>query len=133
MSSATIADALADKQLLGAALGSTETWSTWLAALKAGFGIPLNRAERRAFTSIAGSRKPPRHKVKELWALCGRGSGKSRMSAAIAVFLACFFEHDLDPGEVGYRALSRRLARPSAARLLAMPWPSCANHRSCAR
>ena len=98
----TIAEALQDEALLGAALGSPETWSTWLVALKAAFGIDLNRHERRAFAAIAGSRKPPTHKVQELWALCGRGSGKSRMAAAVACYVACFFTHDLDPGEIGF-------------------------------
>jgi hypothetical protein len=94
--------ALQDRQLLGAALGDAETWATWLVALKAAFGIKLNRSERRTFASIAGSRRPPRQKLHELWAIAGRGSGKSRMSAAIAVYLACFQEHDLDPGEQGF-------------------------------
>jgi phage terminase large subunit-like protein len=97
-----IEQALEDRQLLGAALGDAETWATWLVALKAAFGIKLNRSERRTFASIAGSRRPPRHKLSELWAIAGRGSGKSRISAAIAVYLACFQEHDLDPGETGY-------------------------------
>jgi hypothetical protein len=77
----TIAAALQDPKLLGAALGPTKTWATWLAALKASFGLKLTRAERRAFTSIAGSRKPPKHRVDEVWAVCGRNGGKSRMSA----------------------------------------------------
>ena len=98
----TIDHALHDNALLGAALGEPETWATWLTTLKAAFGITLNRAERRIFASIAGSRKPPKHKVRELWSIAGRGSGKSRISAAIAVFVACFIQHDLDPGEQGY-------------------------------
>ena len=101
MSAVTIEQALTDPQLLGAALGPPETWSTWLATLKACFGLELNRAERRAFEAIAGSRKPPEHKVQELWVLAGRGSGKSRVAAAISVYLACFVRHDLDPDEVG--------------------------------
>ena len=98
----TIDDALYDPQLLGGAFGDTETWATWLATLKAAFGISLNRAERRAFEAVAGSREPPSRKVEQLWAIAGRGSGKSRIAAAIAVYIACFCEHDLDPGEIGY-------------------------------
>jgi hypothetical protein len=49
----SIDQALQNPQLLGAALGSTKTWATWLATLKAAFGIKLNRAERR---TEAGSR-----------------------------------------------------------------------------
>jgi terminase large subunit-like protein len=98
----TIEQALSDPQLLGAALGPTETWETWLAVLKAAFGDKLNRAERRAFEKVAGSRRPPKQKVAELWAIVGRRAGKSRMAAAVAVFIACFVEHRLDPGEIGY-------------------------------
>lgn len=102
MSVIAIDRALQDPQLLGAALGDPKTWATWLAALKAAFGIKLTRAERRAFASIAGSRAPPAKKVEQLWVVAGRGSGKSRVSAAISVYTACFLQHDLDPGETGY-------------------------------
>ncbi len=94
--------ALQDPKLLGAALGPTETWGTWLTALKAGFGLPLSPDERKTFEEIAGSREPPTHKVEQLWAIAGRGSGKSRIAAATAVYVACFAQHDLDPGEIGY-------------------------------
>ena len=77
MSAITIDRALLDPKLLGAALGPAETWSTWLAALKAAFGIALTEDERQAFASIAGSREPPARKVAQLWAIAGRGSGKS--------------------------------------------------------
>src|SRR5262249_14952746 len=36
--------ALLDKNLLAAALGSIKTWSTWLAVLRAAFGLPLSEA-----------------------------------------------------------------------------------------
>jgi hypothetical protein len=94
----SIAAALRDKHLLGAALGSTDTWQVWLAILNAAFGVALTRSERRAFATVAGSRSPPTQRVQELWAVAGRGSGKSRVSAVIAVYLACFQKHDLDPG-----------------------------------
>ena len=90
MSAVTIEEALTDPALLGAALGDVTTWSTWMATLKACFGLELNRAERRAFEAIAGSRKPPERKVQELWCLAGRGCGKSRIAAAVSVYIACF-------------------------------------------
>jgi hypothetical protein len=110
----TIEDALKDRQLLGAALGSPATWQTWLTVLKATFGLALNRQELRAFASIAGSRQPPAERVRELWALAGRGGGKSRVAAAVAVYIAAFIEHDLDPGEVGY-VLTLAASRDQAA------------------
>jgi phage terminase large subunit-like protein len=98
----TIESALTDQHLLGSALGDVTTWSTWLAVLKASFGLHLNKRERVLFASVAGNRKPPTKRLSELWALAGRGSGKSRVSAAICVYLAVFQKHDLDPGETGY-------------------------------
>jgi hypothetical protein len=99
-----IGEALADQELLGAALGSPDSWGAWFTVLKAAFGTPLNRAERRAFVSVAGSRKPPSERVRELWCIIGRRGGKSRIAAALAVFIAAFVDHraKLSPGEVGY-------------------------------
>jgi hypothetical protein len=102
----TIERALADEHLLGAALGSLETWATWVAVLKAAFGLKLTRSERRVFETVAGSRKPPRQKQKcrEVWAIVGRRGGKSRMAGALAVYLALFVDHSarLAKGETGY-------------------------------
>jgi hypothetical protein len=71
--------------------------------LKAAFGEKLNRAERRAFNAVAGSRKPPRERVRELWLILGRRSGKSRMAAALAVYVSLLTDarSRLAPGELG--------------------------------
>ena len=98
-----IADALRDPQLLGAALGDLKTWSTWVAVLKAAFGDKLTRAESRAFDAVA-RRNVPARRVRELWAVVGRRSGKSRMAAAIGCYLATMTDarSRLAPGEIGY-------------------------------
>jgi hypothetical protein len=96
-----IDQALADPMLLGAALGDTQTWQTWRAVLKAAFGLELNREQARAFASVAGSRQPPAGRVRELWCIVGRRGGKSKMAAAIAVYLAVFVQHRLSAGERG--------------------------------
>jgi hypothetical protein len=102
--SVTISDALADKDLLGASLGDLSTWSTWLAVLKTAFGIALDADELATFKQVAGDREPPNRRVRELWAVVGRRSGKSRMAAALAVFIACLTDarSRLAPGEQGY-------------------------------
>ena len=99
-----IARALADENLLGAALGDLSTWRVWLSVLKATFGLRLDRRERALFRQVGGDRKPPTKRVNELWAVCGRRSGKTRMAAAIATFVALFIDHRprLSPGETGY-------------------------------
>src|SRR5262249_50939615 len=66
------------------------------------FGELMTSDEREIFDQIAGGRAPPRSRVKELWCIAGRRSGKSRMAAACAVALALFQEHRLAPGEIGH-------------------------------
>jgi phage terminase large subunit-like protein len=100
-SAITIDTALSNKQLLGAALGDPETWQTWVAVLKATFGLPLDEDQQSVFASVAGNRPPPTQRVRELWAVCGRRGGKSRMAAALSVYLALFQKYPLTPGEIG--------------------------------
>jgi hypothetical protein len=100
-----ISEALADPNLLGAALGNIGSWRTWQTILKAAFAEPLNTDEERAvFALVAGGRAPPRKRVRELWAgPVGRRSGKSRMASATAVHVAALTDHraKLAPGEIG--------------------------------
>lgn len=97
----TITQALLDRKLFGAALGNLASWSTWLAIWRAAFGLPLNAKMQASFAAVAGGRAPPTKRVRELWAVAGRRSGKSRMAAAIAIYLACFIKHQLTAGERG--------------------------------
>ena len=100
----TIDEALADPQLLGATLGDLASWRTWIAAVKAAFGLKLSDAEAETFAEIAGDRLPPRQRVRHLYAIVGRRGGKSRMSAAIAIYLALCVDHTgkLSAGETGF-------------------------------
>jgi hypothetical protein len=86
----SIDQALADPKLLGAALGDISTWQTWLAVLRAAFGLDLNSEQRQLFDSVAGGREPPTSRVREFWAVVARRSGKSRMAAGLGVHLALF-------------------------------------------
>jgi hypothetical protein len=51
---------------------------------------------------IAGGRQPPSKRVGEAWIVTGRGSGKSRMAAAISCYLGTFVKHKLVKGETGH-------------------------------
>jgi hypothetical protein len=93
--------ALADPHLLGAALGPPSSWATWLATLRAAFALPLSSDDRAIFQAVAGERNPPSQRVREFWAVAGRGSGKSRVAAALSVYCAAFTPLRLAPGEVG--------------------------------
>ena len=97
-----IDEALTNPKLLGNALGHVSSWSTWLTALRAAYGLPLDQQQREVFRSIAGGRQPPTERTNELWVIAGRRGGKSRISAAIAVHAALLQKHKLAPGEVGY-------------------------------
>lgn len=97
-----IDQALADHNLLGAALGDTKSWSNWLTTLRAAFGLPLNQQQLETFAAISGNRAPLTSPVSELWAVIGRRSGKSRVAAAIAVHVALLQKHQLAAGEIGY-------------------------------
>src|SRR5262245_306950 len=93
--------ALLDARFLGAGLGDAATWQTWLSVLRAAFALPLSDADRQTFLEVAGGRELPAKRVRELWCVIGRGGGKSRMAAALAVYLALFQRHKLAAGERG--------------------------------
>src|SRR6476619_2426363 len=92
---------LTDQHLLGAELAPIETWRVWLIVLRAAFGYPLDDAELEVFRTVAGSRAPPKKRVRELWCSVGRRGGKSRVAAALAVYFGLFVQHKLSGGERG--------------------------------
>jgi hypothetical protein len=104
MTALAIDVALRDPQLLGAALGPAEPWAVWLATLKAAFGHELDADELARFHAVAGDRAPPTKRVRELWAAVSRRCGKTRMAAAIAVYLGACFDWSacLARGETGH-------------------------------
>jgi hypothetical protein len=93
--------AMGDPRLFGAQLGDLSTWSTWMAILKAAFVLPLTPEELEIFNAISGGRRLPKKRLRELWVLAGRRSGKSRMAALLAVYFGLFVKHKLSPGERG--------------------------------
>lgn len=98
----TIDRSLTDRNLLGAALGDPASWARWMAVLKATFALPMSANDRATFAEIAGGRQPPSRPVRELWAVVGRRSGKTRMAAAIAIHIGAIERHQLAPGETGF-------------------------------
>lgn len=102
LSNVTIDQALKDKKLLGGAMGNPDSWTTWLAVLRAAFALSLDADQDAIFKQVAGGREPPVNRVRELWCIIGRRSGKSRIAAALATYIAAFGQHDnLAPGETG--------------------------------
>jgi hypothetical protein len=93
--------ALLDRRMLGGGFDDLKSWRIWSVTLKAAFGLPLDQRERQMFVAVAGDRNVPTRRVRELWCVAGRRSGKSRMAAAIAIYLALFQKYRLSVGERG--------------------------------
>jgi hypothetical protein len=96
----SIDEALRDRALLGAALGDASSWSAWFAVLRAAFGLSLTAHQQQTFAAVSGGRPVPGERVREFWAVVARRSGKSRIAAGLAVYLACFQQHRVAKGEL---------------------------------
>jgi len=99
-----IIQAIEDQHLLGFMFKDPSTWGSWRTFLKAIFGLPMDRGERKLFRDCTGLRNPPGKPIKEAFVIAGRRSGKSFTSALIAIYLACFkdWKAYLSPGEKGW-------------------------------
>lgn len=94
----TPAAAIDDPNLLGKGFAG-ESWTRWRAILKAAYAEPLDDEERALFREVA-AREPPRRRVRELWVIAGRRSGKDSIAAAIATVAGMGdYEESLRPGE----------------------------------
>ncbi len=99
-----IIQAVDDPRFFKGLFKDPSTWASWKVFLKALFGIPIeDKKGRRMFRRCTGRKIPPRKQARECYVIAGRRSGKSFISAIIAVFLACFFDWTpfLAPGERG--------------------------------
>jgi len=99
-----IVEAVSDRELLGAAFrGDVSSWGSWLAFLRALFGLPMSPEDLAVFTRFTGRSSVPTSAWREAWLVVGRRGGKSRVAAMIAVYLACFRDYSavLAPGERG--------------------------------
>ena len=93
--------ALDDRNLLGAASATPESWRPWRALLAAAFGLPLDPYQAELFRQCTGRAEAPTAPASYLWLVIGRRGGKSFAMALIAVFLAAFkdWRKYLSPGE----------------------------------
>jgi hypothetical protein len=103
----TILDALDDVHLLGASFRDAGSWSRWRVALAALFGLRMTAEAAAVYGEHTGRTMPPAAPAREAWFIVGRRGGKSRIAAAVAVYLACFRDYGdlLAPGERGTLAL----------------------------
>jgi hypothetical protein len=103
----TILEALDDPRLLGAGFREAGSWKRWRVALAALLGLPMTADAAAIFREHTGRALPPTEPAREAWFIVGRRGGKSRMAAAVAVYLACFRDYRgiLAPGERGTLAV----------------------------
>ena len=79
------------------------TWGAWFAFLRILFALPLEPGDAEVFRQCTGRNDVPTGGFTQSYLICGRRSGKSRMLAMVAVFLAVFRDWSpyLSPGERG--------------------------------
>jgi hypothetical protein len=77
------------------------SWAVWRAILKGAFALPMSEAEVELFRGVA-ERDPPTRRVRELWIIAGRRSGKDSVASLIAAWFGAFQDYSdvLRPGEV---------------------------------
>lgn len=87
--------------IFGSFFRPTASWLAWRAFLAALFGLPLDASALALYRKHTGRRKAPAKPAMEGWLVVGRRGGKSRISALVAVFFACFKDYSayLAPGE----------------------------------
>jgi hypothetical protein len=95
----SILQAMEDEVLFGRFFRG-DSWNTWKNFLAGAFGLSIPDFEN--FQKHTRRGKAPQ-KPREAWLICGRRSGKSRIVALIAVYLAGFLDYDglFAPGETG--------------------------------
>ena len=92
------------------AMGHPRWWGEWFqrgdwrpskAALAAMFALPLDDEALAMFQKHTGRAQPSTSPVREMWAVCGRRAGKTRIMATVASWMACFVDWRpyLAPGE----------------------------------
>ena len=128
-----IDEALRDPNLLGATLGDLRTWSTWIAALKAAFGLKLTEAEAKTFGDIGGvvvSRQRRASVPSTPSLVAGPASHVwRRRCRSIAPYASTIGQAELR----ARRAIASVCHRPCGSRNLCSPTPrpSSRRHRSC--
>jgi hypothetical protein len=111
----TLLSALDDPRLFGGMFAGP-SWAPWRSFLAGLLGLPMDDAQAGAFRHHTGRSKLPSRPFREACLVCGRRSGKSRVLALIATWLACAPDYSAHtaPGETlvcAIIAADRRQAR----------------------
>jgi phage terminase large subunit-like protein len=85
-----IVETMADAELFEPWFAGS-SWSAWRVALKGAYALPMTKAERNVFRTIAG-RESPRKPVRECWFVIGRRGGKDSIASLMGTYTAAFFD-----------------------------------------
>jgi hypothetical protein len=79
-----------------------QTWVPWFSFLRVLFGLKPTKDDIELFQACTSRSDAPMDGFSQAWLCCGRRSGKSRMLAMIAAYLAVFRDWSpyLSPGEI---------------------------------
>ena len=104
-----ILEAIQDPELFEGDFAA-ESWAPWLTLLRTLFGLPMSEADLALFKQCTGRTAPSPDGYTEAWLICGRRGGKSKVLAALAVWISCFkdWRPHLSRGEVGVVAVIAR-------------------------
>jgi hypothetical protein len=92
---------ITDRRFLGAHFAEA-SWAQWRVALRALMGEPLGETDMPVWHQHTGRQQAPHRKFQRAAFICGRRSGKTKVSAALAVYLACQdWSKHLSAGEHG--------------------------------
>src|SRR3972149_951941 len=100
-----IIQAIHDRHLFAPLFKDPSTWRAWEVYLRALFGLGIReKRDLKLLRAATGLRKAPAASARESYVIAGRRSGKSYISALIAVYLAAFkdWRPYLSRGERGY-------------------------------
>jgi hypothetical protein len=113
-------DVMTDPALLGPHFAGP-SWDAWKCVARAADGLPLSRQQKRRFAQIAGKRRAPTQRVKEIIAKIGRRGGKDRFLTSDCITSAIRDHREyLSPGERAtclMLAVDRAQARVSLERI----------------
>ena len=96
-----IIDALESPAYFRPAFRDLSTWSSWIVFLKGVYGLSMSPEEVQTFKECTHRSAPAQGGHKEIYCVCGRRGGKSRIMSTIAAFEALWGNHaeGLAPGE----------------------------------
>ena len=99
-----IIQAIHSEKIFRPLFNDLETWRSWIVFLKALFALDMSSDEAKSYRKCTGRKALPTELARESYVIAGRRSGKSYISALIAVFLAAFkdWNEHLSAGERPY-------------------------------